>query len=227
MSNGHKIRHSKAENASVTEDVTQKAKLEASNALKQTERVREYVFQAIDPERKFRLRPSILLDLNRCAIEGLDAYAGVWRPAGIEIGQSKHEPPDGHMVPELIEELCDYVNDNWGNKTAVHLAAMVMWRINWIHPFTEGNGRTSRASSYLVLCAKTGAHLPGQNTIPQQIVENRDPYYLALEAADKMYGSTKKLSENTVIEMENLLGAMLAAQLADAVREATGETISS
>ncbi|MBL8221394.1 MAG: Fic family protein, partial [Bryobacterales bacterium] len=29
----------------------------------------------------------------------------------------------------------------------------VMWRLNWIHPFFGGNGRTARSASYLVLCA--------------------------------------------------------------------------
>lgn len=170
--------------------------------------------------RQFKLRPSTLLDLNRCAIDGLTAYAGVWRPAGIAIGESKHTPPGGHLVPELIEEMCDYVNDNWDKTSAVHLSALVMWRLNWIHPFTDGNGRTSRAASYVVLCAKAGSLLPGSETIPEQIVANRRPYYEALEAADAVYDSEKKFSRKTVEKMENLLGAMLAKQLRGAFDEA-------
>ena len=30
-------------------------------------------------------------------------------------------------------------NDNWDDSTPVHLASYVMWRLNWIHPFTDGN----------------------------------------------------------------------------------------
>jgi fido (protein-threonine AMPylation protein) len=52
------------------------------------------------------------------------------------------------------------------------------------HPFTDGNGRTARAASYIVLCAHLGLRLPGSNTIPDQIAADKTPYYLALEAAD-------------------------------------------
>lgn len=219
MSADDRVRHSKPENAPLAADDLERAKLEAANALKQTEHVRQLILEVTDG-RPFRLRPSTLLGLNRCAIEGLDAYAGSWRPAGIEIGQSKHEPPGGHMVPELVEDMCDYVNSNWKDKSAVHLAAFVMWRLNWIHPFTDGNGRTSRAASYFVLCAKSGYLLPGTETIPVQIVANRKPYYEALEAADDRFTKSGSFADNTVEEMEALLGAMLAKQLTGAFDDA-------
>lgn len=219
MSDENRVRHSKAENAKIVSDDIQKAKLEASNALKQTEQVRQLVLQVVDG-RPFKLRPSTLLGLNRSAIDGLDAFAGVWRPAGIAIGESKHEPPGGHQVPEYVEELCDYINDNWNENSAIHLASVVMWRLNWIHPFTEGNGRTSRAASYLVLCAKEGALFPGTETIPEQIVANRKPYYEALECADERYEREKHITKGSVKEMEHLLGAMLAKQLKGAFDKA-------
>jgi Fic family protein len=84
-----------------------------------------------------------------------------------------------------------------------------MWRINWIHPFAGGNGRTSRAVSYLALCAGLGYHLPGKLTIPEQIVVNREPYYRALDAADLAW--SKVIID--VSEMEILLSALLARQL--------------
>lgn len=216
-----RVRHSQAENAQVENDDIQKAKREAANALRQAELVRQMVLDVVEG-RPFKLRTSTLLSLNRAAIEGLDGYAGNFRPAGIAIGESKHEPPGGHLVPELIEELCDYVNDNWNVKSAIHLSAFVMWRLNWIHPFTDGNGRTSRAASYLVLCARTGNLLPGQETIPEQIVENRAPYYAALEAADAWYRENNQFGDGVVAEMEFLLGAMLAKQLRGAFDSAIG-----
>lgn len=100
-------------------------------------------------------------------------------------------------------------NDKWDEKSPIHLAAYVMWRLNWIHPFTDGNGRTSRAVSYLVLCIRLHALLLGKVTIPEQIEENRTPYYQALEAADEAW--TEGRIELT--EMKDLLAAMLAKQL--------------
>jgi Fic family protein len=92
----------------------------------------------------------------------------------------------------------------------------MMWRVNWIHPFNGGNGRTSRAISYLVLCARLGYRLVGTNTIPEQIVANRQPYYAALDAADDAYAEGKI----DVSAMESLLGQMLAVQLASVLIDA-------
>ena len=219
MTDDKRVRHSKADDAAVASDTVEIAKLEAANALRQTERVRQLILEVVDG-RPFKLRPSTLLDLNRCAIEGLDAYAGIWRPAGIEIGESKHTPPGGHLVPELVEDLCDYVNERWETHSAVHLSSFVMWRLNWIHPFTEGNGRTSRAASYLVMCANSAALLPGTETIPEQIVANRTPYYEALEDADQKHTESGIFEDDTVSSMEQLIGAMLAKQLKGAFDEA-------
>lgn len=84
-----------------------------------------------------------------------------------------------------------------------------MWRLNWIHPFTDGNGRTSRAISYLVLCVRLKALLPGKLTIPEQIEQDRTPYYKALEAADNAWERGKI----DLTAMKQLLAAMLAKQL--------------
>ena len=217
-----RVRHSKAEQTAVVADDIEKAKREAANGLRQTERVREYVMSVIEG-RPFKLRPSTILDLNRCAIDGLDSYAGVWRPAGIAIGQSKHMPPGGHLVPELVEELCEYVNDHWSDCSAIHLSSFVMWRLNWIHPFTEGNGRTSRAASYLILCAKECAWFPGVKTIPDQIIANRTSYYEALETADAKFAVlSPKFDKDIVSDMEELIGALFANQLKSAFDNAVG-----
>ena len=49
---------------------------------------------------------------------------------GIEIGGSRHQPAAAHQVPELVEDLCEYINANWEDKAATHLAAYVLWRLN-------------------------------------------------------------------------------------------------
>lgn len=99
---------------------------------------------------------------------------------------------------------------------------MVMWRLNWIHPFTDGNGRTSRAVSYLVLSVRAGLLLRDNETIPEQIVANCVPYYDALEAADCAYAEAGMLKDDTVSHMEELMRAMLARQLKSAFDLASG-----
>jgi Fic family protein len=206
---GDEVRHSQALEAELVRDPEARALLEVKNGLKQFQVVVEIIEQYLEPERPFKFRPSHLQTLQRVALLGLSGYAGNWRPAGIAIEGSKHAPPDAFRVPELIEELCDYVNDKWHEKSPLHLASYVMWKLNWIHPFTDGNGRTSRAASYLILCLRLGYLLPGKLTIPEQIAANKTPYYKALEAADIAW------SQGTIDlnAMKELLGSMLAAQL--------------
>jgi Fic family protein len=145
-------RKSVATSLSITSDPIELAKQEAANGLRQFDAVIEYVEQARSAQ-SFSLRPSMLLRLNRIALEGINSYAGNYRPSAIYITGSKHQPPPASAVPELVEDLCEYVNQNFNDKSALHLSAYAMWRLNWIHPF-DGNGRTARAASYLVLCAK-------------------------------------------------------------------------
>lgn len=211
MSEDEIVRHSQAEAAPLLNDPEELARKEAANALRQARRMDEIILASLDGDRPFKIRPSMLLDLNRLAIEGINSYAGNYRPAGVSIGQSKHEPPGAHLVPSLVEDMCDYVNDHWDLKSSVHLAAYVLWRTNWIHPFADGNGRTARASSYVVLCAKAALHLPGVNTIPEQIVNRRLEYYVSLEKADQVHKNEP--AANPVEELEELLNGMLADQL--------------
>jgi Fic family protein len=216
MSDEGRVRHSKAEAPSVVLSEQERAEREAANALVQASRLIEMIeYWAAESERPFRLRPSTVLDLNRLAIEGLDAFAGNWRPGSVVISGSKHQPPAAHLVPELVEEMCDYVNDNWQSRRATHLAAYVMWRMNWIHAFTDGNGRTARAVSYLVLSVRLKMKIPGEPTIPELVTANRDAYYAALEKADG--GGPDSLAE-----MESLLESLLAKQLLTVVSEASG-----
>ena len=56
----------------------------------------------------FGLRPSMILDLHRCALEGLSAYTGNFQPAPVASSESKHIPHDAFLVVELIEDMCVY-----------------------------------------------------------------------------------------------------------------------
>jgi Fic family protein len=215
--NDKQERHSEALEAELIIDATEKAGKEARNGLRQFDEVIEQVEYWLQPERKFRFRPSAILHLNRTALDGISRYAGIYRPAGIAIQGSAHVPPGAHLVPELVEQLCDYVNDNW-EKSPIHLAAFTLWRLNWIHPFVDGNGRTARATSFLVLCVRLGYRLPGTNTVPEQISHDKGPYYSALESADRADVQGKV----DVSQMESLLEGLVASQLVSILQDAKG-----
>ncbi|HVB87031.1 MAG TPA: Fic family protein [Candidatus Dormibacteraeota bacterium] len=213
-------RHSKALEVELISDPDQKAQQEAKNGLRQFDNAIEQIEYWLHPERKFKLRPSAILTLNRLALEGLSRYAGNFRPSDVEIRGSKHKPPPAHLVPGLVEELCDYVNEKW-HRSPIHLASFVLWRLNWIHPFVDGNGRTTRALSFVVLCVRIGYRVPGTNTIPEQIAKNKNPYYEALELADSAYG---RKPEVDVSAMEDLVGKLLANQLASVLQDSRSES---
>jgi Fic family protein len=209
-------RHSKALDAELIADPDERAKREARNGLRQFDTVVEMIDYWLQPERPFKLRLSAIFHLHRVALDGISAYAGNFRPAGIKIGGSKHDPVGAHLVAEEVERFCDYVNENW-NKSAIHLAAYALWRLNWIHPFTDGNGRTARAVSYLILCVRLGDRLPGRNTIPEQIAADKSPYYRALEEADLAFKDGKL----DLTATEDLLSDLLARQLVSVHAAAT------
>ena len=211
-------RNSRALEAPLIADPKARAAAEARNGFRQYDAGIRTVQSALE-RGAFKLRLSLILTLHREALAGISSYAGNFRPAGVKIEGSKHEPVGAHLVPELIEEMCDYVNEHWDASTPLHLAAYIMWRLNWIYPFADGNGRTSRIVSYVVLSIRAGYVLPGTPTIPDQIVDNRNPYFEALDAADTAWKSGKI----DVSQMEELLGKLLARQLAGFYEAAGGK----
>lgn len=196
-------------------DPDEKALAEARNALRQFDIGMVLLDHWLDNKAgKPRLRVSDLLYLNRFALEDINRFAGTFRTQNVKISGSKHVPPAPQFVPALCEDLCDYVNRNWNKKSPIHLSAYVLWRINWIHPFADGNGRTARILSYIILCAKYGFRLPGSNTIPEQIVSNKKPYYKALEDADSAFESQRI----DVRSVENLIEYSLREQIEASIK---------
>lgn len=211
-------RDSRALEPELITDPQEKAAAEARNGFRQYDAAVGTIQAALE-RGSFKLRPSLILALQREALAGISSYAGNYRPGGVSIEGSQHEPVGAHLVPELVEDMCDYVNDHWYETTPIHLAAYLMWRLNWIHPFADGNGRTSRIVSYVVLSIRAGSLLPGTPTIPDQIVDNRKPYFDALDAADAAFRDGRI----DVTKMEDLLASLLANQLAEFYKSAGGK----
>jgi Fic family protein len=148
--------------------------------------------------------------LNSAAVANIAQFGGRFRRQPIYVG--RHIPPHFDHVSELMDEFISVVHENWTIMThPTLLPAYALWRLNWVHPFIEGNGRTARAACYYLICLRNGGLLPGKKIVPERIRENRPPYYAALRAADQHWAA----GHFDVDELADYLAQLLADQLAD------------
>ena len=152
----------------------------------------------------------MLWDLNHVAVANISQFGGRFREEPIYVGT--HKPPHFRDVSELMDQFISTIHENWYNWTFTELAAYGLWRLNWIHPFIEGNGRTARAACYYLLCVRSGGLIGGRKIIPERIREDRKPYYAALQAADRAW----ERGDLDFSEMEEYLARLVEEQLRDA-----------
>jgi Fic family protein len=157
----------------------------------------------------FSLDKYVLWALNHAAVANISQFGGRFREEPIYVGE--HIPPHFKDVPQLMDRFISFLHENWHNLGPTQLAAYGLWRLNWIHPFIEGNGRTARAVCYYLLCAKYGGLLPGQKIVPERIREDRQPYYKALRAADRAWEE----GNLDCSELEGYLAELVRQQLTE------------
>lgn len=125
-----------------------------------------------------RLTEQMVLQLHALVLQKIDrAWAGRYRTMGVRISGAGFTPPDPLKVPELMQDLLEWL---YLPTTALHpllLATAFHHRFVWIHPFADGNGRTVRLAGNLLLLAQG---------YPPAIVlkQDRRKYYNALHQAD-------------------------------------------
>ena len=153
----------------------------------------------------------LLWALNHVAVANISQFGGRFRKEPIYVGN--HKPPHFNDVSDWMDRFISTIQENWYIWTETELAAYGLWRLNWIHPFIEGNGRTARAACYFVLCVRSGYLLPGTKIVPERIRESRGSYEAALTAADRAWDS----GHLDFREMEEYLAGLLQGQLEEAL----------
>jgi Fic family protein len=108
-----------------------------------------------------------------------------------------------------MENFINSVNRAWETADPVSLAAFILWRLNHIHPFINGNGRTARAAAYFALCVKLGGWLPGTPILPARLKINDPEYLAAIRAADASIANDGL----DLSELHKLIGRLLQEQL--------------
>jgi Fic family protein len=76
---------------------------------------------------------------------------GKYRLDNVEITGTTFVPPQSFLVPELMVELIEHYHEKKATLHPVELAADIHSELVGIHPFVDGNGRTSRLIMNLIL----------------------------------------------------------------------------
>lgn len=135
---------------------------------------------------KSPLNEHIIKDIHAILTENI-MVGGVYRNQEVRISGAGHTPPSGNDMFIQIKNF--YVDMMWKSKelNPIELAAWTHAEFVRIHPFIDGNGRTSR----LIMNYQLMIH----GFLPISIAkDNRLEYYNALEEY-AVHGNLKKFSE--------------------------------
>jgi Fic family protein len=136
---------------------------------------------------------SFISQIHQKIVEGLspppdgegDRTPGVFRTQPVTIQKSKHIPPDYTRVNDYMERLIDFINNDVSAKYDLIKVAQAHHQFVWIHPFTNGNGRTVRLLTYAMLVKYNFKINEGRIINPTAIFcIDRDKYYHFLSRAD-------------------------------------------
>ena len=160
-------------------------------------------------DKNIELKERDLLQLHNLVLRGIDAEnAGKYRTVQVMIKGSQHMPPPPFLVAKQMEDIFLWYQLNKNKLHPVVLAAEMSEKIVTIHPFIDGNGRTSRLWMNLILL-KHGyviANIKGDHS-------NRLCYYDALEMARVDIKKNSFIEFIAKVELEalkrylNILGA--------------------
>mgnify|MGYP001222940978 CR=1 FL=1 len=141
--------------------------------------------------KEYPINKNFISQLHYKVVENLspddegDRTPGEYRKSNVKINNVAHTPPDYIRVNDYMNELFDFINSDTPPKYDLLKTAIAHHRFVWIHPFTNGNGRTVRLFTYAML-VKQGFNLAkGRIINPTAIFcSDRDKYYENLSRAD-------------------------------------------
>lgn len=157
------------------------AKTEAWDAVVGYRSALTYVLQLAD-DPHFSYSADLLRSLHFMMMQyKLSRNPGRWRPGPIfvrddERGEMVYEGPTAELVPLLIRELLEALNQAPPEIPVVVKAAMAHLNLVMIHPFSDGNGRMARCLQTLVL-ARGGVLASPFSSIEEYLGRNTRDYY--------------------------------------------------
>lgn len=160
--------------------------------LKPEQEVRNY-FLALNyleenSKKKEKFSKKLILDVQKFVEKGASKEKIGLRgqmPPGVlfavydsQSGNAEYIPPEYIDIPDLLDELVDYVNHTDDHPLIV--AAVVHYQIVTIHPFEDGNGRTARLLSGYILDLN-GYGFNGIGSLEEYFAYDIDEYYKSIQ----------------------------------------------
>jgi len=139
----------------------------------------DYLYSLVESGKNNTVSERFIRSLNQIVMQDIDReWAGKYRNSAVIIGGADHKPPEAMEIPKLMQNLINWVGDNKKKMHPVELASILHHKLVFIHPFFDGNGRTSRLTMNIILM---------QSGFPLVIVlkNDRKRYYRTLSLADK------------------------------------------
>lgn len=100
----------------------------------------------------------LILDIHKTVVNGLltKDNCGALRNEAVLVndprqGKTVYWPPDHQLVPELMKNLVDFARNNAPVLDPIVLSGIFHKQFVVIHPFIDGNGRTARLATKLLL----------------------------------------------------------------------------
>lgn len=129
-------------------------------------------------QKKLDLSEELILELHKIILNNIDPLErGKYRRTNVRILGAVHLPPRAEKIQRLMDEFLEWYYTNTRRLSIPVLAALTHYKLVYIHPFIDGNGRTARLLTNLVLM---------QKGYPPAVILNIDrlKYYRVLKEAD-------------------------------------------
>ena len=160
--------------------------------LKPEQEVRNY-FLALNyleekVKKKEKFSKKLILDVQKYVVKGASkekiGIRGAMPPGVLfavydsQSGKPDYIPPEYIDIPNLLDELVNYVNTTDDHPLIV--AAVVHYQLVTIHPFEDGNGRTARLLSGYILDIN-GYGFNGIGSLEEYFAYDIEEYYASIQ----------------------------------------------
>ena len=147
---------------------------------------------------------NLIREINAVILKDIRTGAGRYRTKQVVVGD--YMPPEHFQVPILMRDFVDWLRDPQpARMSPILYAGMAHYQLVAIHPFEDGNGRTTRVLTTLML-GRYGYEHTRFFALESYYNRNRKAYYEALGSADKYRVGQKA---DLTLWLEYYVGEML------------------